>query len=164
MSLRDDPQLRALVELARSWGVPPSVFAGRPLVTRFLYEDETGRLTSSEQELWTDDDRKLADELAEYEAGLCSGCRQPLEQTTDPGNEDAYWWSSAIRCHRCTALDQASGPYRDAPAPHALMIPIEYRAPSPRPDERGDDDREHRDADREQQDDDRRPVDPAPAH
>lgn len=62
--------------------------------------------------------------LAEYEAGLCQGCRDRLSETTDPENEDAYRPGLAVRCHKCTASLQGAELYAESPQPGALMIPI----------------------------------------
>lgn len=85
MDLSGDPTLRAVVKAARAWGVSPSRFLGsRP-----------------ETPEWTDQDRELALALDEYEAGLCPGCQQPLDETSDPEHSDAYRPQEPIRCHYC---------------------------------------------------------------
>jgi len=98
-------------------------------VTRYEY-DEAGRVaaavTTVEAE-WDDEARGVAVALAEYEAGLCPSCRHPLAETTDAANEYRYVAGMAVRCHRCTATDQASHIYQDSPSPNCLLIPVELR-------------------------------------
>lgn len=128
MDLAGDPQLRAVVETARAWGVSPRRFVGwEPCQTTTYEYDLAGRLirsvTTVEAE-WDDEQRELVFALQAYEADLCPGCRQPLNETTRTENEGRYIPGPAIRCHRCTAADQASKTYENSPAPHALLIPI----------------------------------------
>ena len=86
MDVAGDPTLRAVVKAARAWGVSPSRFLGsRP-----------------ETPEWTEQDRKLALALEEYEAGLCPGCQNPLDETSNPDHQDAYRPEPPIRCHYCT--------------------------------------------------------------
>lgn len=76
---------------------------------------------------WTEHDRSLAVALTLYEDALCSGCGQPLEETTsaeaDPANREGAWHYEAPpphRCQACTAVAAAQKDYQDADAPHAL--------------------------------------------
>jgi hypothetical protein len=64
--------------------------------------------------------------LAVYESGLCSGCGDPLEQTTKAEHEYAYVPKPPIRCHRCTAADRGADQYRDSPHPAALRVPVVF--------------------------------------
>lgn len=121
-----DPGLRHALETARAWGVRPSEFLGRAVVTTHDH-DAAGRLVRSTSAGWTDEDRGLAMALANYEAGLCSGCHAPLSETTAPEAEDGYTAGLAIRCHRCTASQRAAEFYQDSPQPSALMIPVHRR-------------------------------------
>jgi predicted amidophosphoribosyltransferase len=73
---------------------------------------------------WDGPERRAAMALLVFESGLCPGCRQPLAETTRPEREFAYKAGQAIRCHRCTAMEQAHAKYENAPAPGALLIPI----------------------------------------
>jgi hypothetical protein len=52
---------------------------------------------------WTAEDAELALALEDYEAGLCPGCQQPLDETSKPEHKDAYRPAPPIRCHYCTA-------------------------------------------------------------
>lgn len=102
------------------------------MVTSYEYDGD-GRLTVSAattEAEWDDDSRGLALALAEYEAGLCPSCFQPLAETTDPAHEGRYHTGPAIRCHRCTATEQASHIYAESPAPGALMIPVDFEPPA----------------------------------
>lgn len=100
-------------------------------VTRHEYDD-AGRIiatvTTGEPE-WDDDARGMALALAEYEAGLCPRCNHPLAETTDAAHEDRYVAADPIRCHRCTATEQASRRYAESPTPGALLLPVELSPP-----------------------------------
>lgn len=65
--------------------------------------------------------------LARYQAEIHGPCGGYLPETTDPANEGKYIPGMPHRCHKCTAIGQVSGAYRDSPQPHALMYPIEFR-------------------------------------
>jgi hypothetical protein len=82
-----DP-LRVLLQAARSWRVPPTVF---------LRQRTVGSTD------WTDQDTSYAMALEDYEAGLCPGCNHPLAETSRPDHADAYRPEKPIRCHYCTA-------------------------------------------------------------
>jgi hypothetical protein len=76
---------------------------------------------------WTEHDRTTAVALTIYESALCSGCGQPLEESTspaaDPASPDSIWHydvPAPARCHGCTAMQQAQTGYQDADSPHAL--------------------------------------------
>lgn len=134
MDLAHDPELRAAAMAARSWGVPLSVFLGRPapVVTHHVYDD-AGRLVLSEAHgpVWTPQDRDVALALADWEAGQCGGCGGQLAETTDRDNEFAWRAGDAIRCHRCTAQAIASEKYRESQHPQALLIPLVRRDEQP---------------------------------
>jgi hypothetical protein len=131
MDLAADPQLRALVEAARAWGISPKRLLGwEPRRTTIYEYDDLGRVaraTTTVDVEWDGEQRGLVFALQDYEAELCPGCRQPLEETTAAENEYRYMPGPAIRCHRCTATEQASKAYEDSPAPSALLIPIHLR-------------------------------------
>lgn len=106
-------------------------------VTRYDY-DEDGRLAAAVTEVdaeWDDESRGMALALAEYEAGLCPSCRRPLIETTDKRHEDRYIAEPAVRCHCCTATEQASKAYAESPAPGALLVPVVLVPPLPEPEE-----------------------------
>jgi hypothetical protein len=126
--VKDDPSLRAVLQTARSWGVAPSRLMGRePAVT--AVPDRDGWRLVREPE-WTDEDRDLALALDAYESGLCSGCRQPLSESTDPDNEGRYKTDLPIRCHACTALGIGAEPYEESNQPQALRFGVQLK---PRP-------------------------------
>lgn len=119
-----DAALRHTLQACR--GIPLSVFLGRQIVTTHEY-DAAGRLVRSTQEaVWTADDRDAALALAAYEASLCGGCGDPLSETTKAEHEYAYVPKPPIRCHRCTAADRGAELYRDAPHASALMVPVVF--------------------------------------
>jgi hypothetical protein len=132
MDLAADPQLRAVCEAARAWGISPKRLLGwEPRRTTVHEYDSSGRLARSITKVdveWDEEQRGLVFALQAYEADLCPGCRQPLAETTKAENEARYVPGPAIRCHRCTASEQASKPYEDSPSPAALFIPIQLRA------------------------------------
>jgi hypothetical protein len=76
---------------------------------------------------WDERERGWALALLAYEAALCPGCREPLSETTKAENEGRYVPGPAVRCHRCTATEQASVTYRESPQPRALLIPVELQ-------------------------------------
>lgn len=102
-------------------------------ITRYDY-DEDSRLVAAITEVepeWDEESRGMALALAEYEAGLCPSCRHPLAETTDIRHEDRYVAEPAVRCHRCTATEQASKTYEGSPSPGALLIPVALVPPPP---------------------------------
>jgi hypothetical protein len=108
-----DPAHRAVILAARAWGVPVSVFLGRVRVEGVPD--------------WLEEDRRAALDLAEWEANLCPGCREPLSETTDPGNEERYVATLAARCHRCTATEQFTKTLEERPNPSALLVSVRLR-------------------------------------
>lgn len=130
VDLNDDPQLRAALQTARSWGVSPSAFGGAPRTsqTHYVYDD-TGRLirswTVADPE-WSDDDRALAFALADWEADQCPGCGGNLAETTKREHEYAYVPDSAREalCHRCVGHTIAGSRYAEHPHARAMMIPL----------------------------------------
>lgn len=130
-SVANNPTLRIMLETARTWGVSPSRFSGREMVQTTVYErDLTGQvvraITTTSPE-WTEEDRQLAVELADYEATLCPGCRHPRTETMNPENEFRYQVEPAIRCHRCTTSAKAMNKYEESDTPSALYVPIVLR-------------------------------------
>lgn len=123
-----DRALRDVITAARSWGVSPSRFLGRPVRTSYVL-DEHGRVIASVTDPdWTDDDRDLALALLVYEAGLCGGCGHLLAETTAPEAEDSYQ-GDLLRCHRCTAAEQVAEQYRGNPQPGSLRYSARPRQP-----------------------------------
>lgn len=126
-----DPQVRRALEIARAWGVPLSEFLGKPRVTQHF--SQSGIPSGySETQTWTEEDRRLASELTQYEAECCPNCREPLEETSKPENEFRYRAETPIRCHRCTATEIATDEAQSRPHPAALLIPIRLREPDAR--------------------------------
>ena len=102
-----NPEDRAVIEAARSFGVAPSIFLGR----------ESGPP-------WTHDDRAAALSLLVWERGLCPGCRQPMAETTNPDNETRYRAEVPLRCHYCVASEIGMDRYQDDPHSSALHIAV----------------------------------------
>jgi len=131
MDLAADPQLRALVEAARAWGISPKRLLGwEPKQTTVYEYDDLGRVvctTTTVDVEWDGDQRGLVFALQDYEEDCCPGGKHLLAETTLAENEDCYVAGPAVRCHFCTATEQASKAYEDSPAPSALLIPIQLR-------------------------------------
>lgn len=123
-----DPDYRLLVETARSWGVPLSVFLGVPTVSVCYGSDGSTATGTVETPGWLDSDRDVALELARYERSLCSSCRNPMSETADPENEFKYYASEPIRCHFCTAALAGQDKAQDHQHPSALHIPVRLRS------------------------------------
>jgi hypothetical protein len=121
------PRHRDILTVARTWGVSPSQFMGAEQTARLVFPDgRTAQLVTASP--WTEQDRWAAMQLADYEAALCPGCRQPLAETSNNEHEYQYKVGTAIRCHRCTAAAVASEQH-DQPHPEAVLFPIELRRP-----------------------------------
>jgi hypothetical protein len=87
------------MEAARAWGVPRSVFLGRPM-------------PGPGEPLWLPEDRWWALALGEAESGLCSDCGFPLSESTHVDHEYAY--DAAIKkCHACIAGAQRMGAFQE---------------------------------------------------
>lgn len=126
----NDLALRKTLQTARAWHVSPRRFLGlweAAYVCVYSY-DQAGKIVRSEQTIkepeWNDEDRAYALALEQYEASLCSGCGEPLEETTKPEHDGAYRAELPIRCHRCTAAGVATEAYEENPQPQALMFPV----------------------------------------
>lgn len=78
---------------ARSWGVPPSVLAGR--------------VVGEGQPLWTQEDTDLALALAELEESQCPGCGHDRAVSTAKANTFAFR-AEPVKCHACAARDRAA--------------------------------------------------------
>jgi hypothetical protein len=85
---------RAEVEAARAWGVPRSIFLGRPWPV-------------PGEPLWLDEDREWALALQADEALTCHGCGQPRDEASDPVNEFHYT-AEPHRCHACSAISKST--------------------------------------------------------
>ena len=77
---------------------------------------------------WTEEDRAWAIALLEVEADTCSGCGQPLSETTRAEAEGGYEVPPPTRCHACTALHTHQERYADAKP--GLMFELERRKPA----------------------------------
>lgn len=60
-------------------------------------------------ERWTETDTLLAVALVEYEAGLCSGCGHPLEESTPERHR--FEAPPPKRCQACTAISRRREQY-----------------------------------------------------
>jgi hypothetical protein len=131
MDLAADPQLRALVEASRAWGISPKRLLGwepkQVTVHEYGLDGRLARSTTTVDVEWDDEQRELVFAFLAWEAGLCPGGKHSLDETTKPENEARYEHGPAVRCHYCTAADQASKTYADSPSPQALFIPIQLR-------------------------------------
>jgi hypothetical protein len=125
----NDPAIRAFLETARAWGVSPRRFLGWEPAQITVYEyDDLGRVTRTVTTVdpeWDNEQRRAVFDLLALEAGQCPGGKHLLSETTLPENEGRYKPGPAIRCHYCTASDQAAKAYEDSPSPQALFIPIQ---------------------------------------
>jgi hypothetical protein len=59
----------------------------------------TAKITTEAE--WDDESRELAFAVEDYEARLCSGCGDDLEETTKIENEEGYEPLPALICWRC---------------------------------------------------------------
>jgi hypothetical protein len=95
---------RAL-KLARAWGVSPRRFLGwEPVQTVVFRRNDAGQVVAAEitvESEWDDESRELAFALEDYEARLCPGCGDDLEETTKTENHEAYEPLPVIVCFRC---------------------------------------------------------------
>lgn len=126
-----DATLRAVLRAARSWGVSPGRFLGNePARTYTLERDDVGRVARIVEHTdpeWDGQSRELALALEAYEVGLCSGCRQPLSETTDPAAEGRYVSDPPILCHACTALSIGAEPYQEHAHAQALRFGVRLK-------------------------------------
>jgi hypothetical protein len=79
----------------------------------------TGARTPGER--WTEQDTLLAAALVEYEAGLCSGCGHPLDESTP--EKHRYESPPPRRCQACTVIGRRRDEYDsrdDVKHKHAL--------------------------------------------
>jgi len=72
-----------------------------------------GRVVQPGEPLWLPDDRTWALALAEVEAGECSDCRHPVDESMDAENEFAYEAHWGV-CHACRAAATAVRAHADA--------------------------------------------------
>jgi hypothetical protein len=73
---------------------------------------------------WDDQSRAEAIILLDIEADTCSGCGQPLSETTQPEAFGGYKVDGAIRCNGCDALRLGQKEHADVPHFHALRFPL----------------------------------------
>ncbi|GAA4934125.1 hypothetical protein HD597_010093 [Nonomuraea thailandensis] len=77
-------------------------------MTRFEYDDETGRLvraiTEREPE-WLEEDLNAAQAAYEEERNRCPGaCGLPLDTTVGEANDGAFVAPPPYRCHACEVI------------------------------------------------------------
>lgn len=117
--IRKDPYLRAVVKVARSYGISPKRFMGwEPKVY-------TSPGVMRQEEEWDEETRLLALAYEAWETSLCSGCGHLLSECTDIENEGLYRVGAPTRCHACTAKQIAAEMYqKEAPQPEALLFGV----------------------------------------
>jgi hypothetical protein len=118
-----DSHDRALLIVARSWGVSPSRFMNEAK-PQLIRTNSNGDQVVSSVEEWTLDDRQAALDLYIWESECCPGCGYPLSETSLPEHEFAYKGGLAVRCFRCTTSEHERKKYESSDAPSALLIPV----------------------------------------
>lgn len=90
-------------------------------------------ITTEIEPEWSDDDRAMALALHDEVAERCSGCGQPLSETTDPlrdpNNPDRtgeYVAGLPYRCHACTALDKRLAGMQHPEEARLLRFPVTF--------------------------------------
>lgn len=135
MDLINEPGTLAELRAARAWGVSWSRWCGtRPTTTTTYEYDDQGRVVRTvavSDPDWTDLDRRAALALHAYEQDLCSGCGQPLSETTKPERDGQYLPLAAVRCHFCTAAEMGRAAYQDNSHAAALHVPVRLMPPDP---------------------------------
>lgn len=58
----------------------------------------------------------------EVQADTCSGCQQPLSQSTHPDAEGGYEVPDPTRCHSCTVLHKHQAKYEEAGTAPGLLF------------------------------------------
>lgn len=96
---------------ARAWGVPRSIFLGRPM-------------PAPGEPLWTEEDRAWAIALVTVEAEACPDCGNPWSETSSADNEFSYR-AELVRCHACATSAKAVAAFEhnrgDAAGMHVLV-------------------------------------------
>ena len=93
--------------------MPPSIFRGDPW-------------PAAGQPLWTDLDRAEAVAFALEESGLCSGCRQPLDESTAPDAEGQYTVTELL----CAGCQVRTAYAQDGHSYGGRMLHVRRREPS----------------------------------
>ena len=91
--------------------------------------DEAGRVVRTvvtREAEWDPEEQALMLALHLYEAQL-GPCGHYLPESTAADAEERYSVPEPSRCHACTAVAAARGPYRDNPHPHALLFYVKRR-------------------------------------
>ena len=88
-----DPYERAAINYCVPHGIPWSRFMGAPVYSGFPE--------------WTDDDRAAVFEWLSEQAGHCSDCNLPLDESMATENAYAYK-AEALWCHGCRAIHRAA--------------------------------------------------------
>jgi len=70
----------------------------------------------TEADGWDEESRSWALALAQYEAGLCPACGQPMSVCQAPENEGMFEAEPPIRCFSKTALVKFQDGYEQDPA------------------------------------------------
>lgn len=63
---------------------------------------------------WTDDDMSAALGWQAERRSMCTGCGFPLDETTQPGRDDAYE-AELVTCHACASAERSARAFRDLP-------------------------------------------------
>lgn len=100
-----EPEDWRALRIARAWGVSPRRFLGwEPAQTVTYVRDQAGRIVTAHittEPEWDESDIRLAFALEDYEARLCRGCGDDLEETTKTENHEAYEPLPIVVCFRC---------------------------------------------------------------
>lgn len=88
-------------------------FLGWEPSTSYTYDDGGRLLSSRPEQEWDDVEQSWMLALQFYrDAMVCPKCGGPVSECQDPANEGRFKMDPPVRCHRTTALDAGSEPYR----------------------------------------------------
>ena len=74
-----------------------------------------GRVVRPGDPQWTQGDTDMAVALMELEAGTCTGCGLPREQTLAHEGDGFRFTAQPVRCRGCEAMDRESRRHADMP-------------------------------------------------
>ena len=110
------------METARRLGISLKRLRGWTPRSETSYDHRDGLLVGSSQWVepeWDELERGWMLALAAYEGNLCALCGGPRSECQGPDADEA-WQATAIRCHRATAMAQASVSNNN-PHPEAVL-------------------------------------------